>query len=350
MSASVCTPDDADWASAVDRLEGDVYHLDAYHRVAEANGEGRAQAFIAERGGDLLFHPFLRRPILRVGTEELGRELWDLESAYGYVGPIASIGAAPTFLAWAWDAFRDWCVSERVVAEFVRFNPLLANERFAARDMHVVRDRETVALRLTDDEDALWREYPSTQRNMVRKAQQAGLEARVISASEGLEEFRALYVETMNRINADARYAFGHAYFTALVEQLGDSVRVVVVSGSESVAAACLLLARGRRLHYHLAGSRTWARSLGASNLMLHAAALWGSSQGMSVLHLGGGRSGADDDSLFRFKASIGRSHLTFHTGRRVYDEDTYAALRESWLRQTATEAPQHFLLYRLPL
>jgi hypothetical protein len=349
MKASVCRPDDPRWGSAIDRLDADVYHLDAYHRVAEANGEGRAEAFVAERDGELLFHPFLRRPIRRVGAEAIADGLWDLESAYGYVGPIATT-ADPAFLAGAWGAFREWCTAERVVAEFVRFNPLLANERFAERHMQIVRDRETVALRLTEDEDALWRAYPSTQRNMVRKAEQAGLQARVIPALEGLEEFHALYAETMNRINAEARYSFGHEYFNALADQLGDSVRVVIVSGSEGVAAACALLARGRRLHYHLAGSRSWARSLGASNLMLHAAALWGSSHGMGVLHLGGGRSGAADDSLLRFKASIGRTRLTFHTGRRVYDEAAYTALCESWLRQAAIPAPQHFLLYRVPL
>ncbi len=337
----------ADWDAVIERLgDADVYHLAAYHRVAEANGEGVAEAFVAEEGGDLLFHPFLRRPIASVGDEAVDGGWCDLESAYGYVGPLSTGGDA-AFIERAWSEFHDWCVQEHVVAEFVRFNPLLGNERFADPAAEVIVDRATVVLELPEDVGLLWRAYPSVQRNMVRKAGAAGLEAEVLSLAEGLDGFRAVYTETMQRAEADPYYRFGDAYFDALAE-LETHVRVVVVRGTEGVAAAALLLVRAPRLHYHLAGSTGWARPLGANNLLLHEAASWGCSENLRVFHLGGGRTSSPDDSLLRFKRSVSASRRRFHTGRRVHDRSKYEALCDSWLRQAQpTERTAYFLLYR---
>lgn len=338
------------WDAAVARLpEADVYHLAGYHRVAEANGEGEAIAFVAEADGNLFFHPFLRRPLERVGDEVVRAGLSDTESIYGYSGPLATT-EDPSFLAAAWSAFHDWCVQEQVVAEFVRFNPLLANERFADAGLDVGVERETVALALPEQHDDLWDEYPSVQRNMVRKALAAGLEAHVLPVSDGLDSFAAVYAETMDRVGAKNYYRFRAAYFDALAAELGEVARIVVVSRGEEIAASCVLLWRARKLHYHLSGSRRWAAPLGATNLMLHEAACWGCSEGARVFHLGGGRTSAPDDSLLRFKQSVSQSRLVFRTGRRVHDPKVYEELCGAWLRQATGPRPPYFLLYRVPL
>ena len=62
--------------------------------------------------GDALFcYPFLRRAIPDT-------DWFDVESAYGYGGPIAS-SVRPDFLEHAWSAFNEWCGSNRIVAEFI---------------------------------------------------------------------------------------------------------------------------------------------------------------------------------------------------------------------------------------
>ena len=43
----------------------------------------------------------------------------DIESVYGFTGPVAST-ADGDFLAAAWQAFGTWCSTQHVVAEFVR--------------------------------------------------------------------------------------------------------------------------------------------------------------------------------------------------------------------------------------
>lgn len=350
METDIAASDDAAWADAVERLAAaDVYHSASYHRVAEANGEGRALAFIAEEGDAMLFHPFLRRTIERVGDESVDDTWSDLESAYGYVGPVATTGD-PDFLARAWQAFDDWCAQERIVAEFIRFNPLLQNDRFAASNTLIVDDRDTVVVELADGADALWERYPPVQRNMVRKARKAGLEARVLETVDGLAEFRAVYDETMRRLGADPYYDFSDRYFDAFAPELESRARVVKVHGGGRALSTCLLLVGPEALHYHLSGSRAEASSLGANNLMLHEAAVWGCGEGLRRFHLGGGRTPTADDSLLRFKRSLSNERALFRSGQRIHNRERYDALCAAWLEQAQRERPPYFLLYRLPV
>lgn len=348
MRAELLATGDAAWRDALARIAGaDAYDLPEYHRVAEANGDGDALAFLVEDGGEVFLHPFLRRPLERVGSEPVGGGWCDLESVYGYTGPLATT-ADRSFLDRCWGAFDGWCRESRVVAEFVRFNPLRDAQRLAPPGMEVVLDRETVAVPLAGGAEALWSSYASTQRNMVRKAQSAGLVASEVPAADGMPRFRALYDETMHRVEASAYYRFGERYFAALAE-LGGTVRMFEVRRGGELAAAALFLVRPPRMHYHLAGGRSDLRSLAPNNLLLHAAASWGIERGLDVLHLGGGRTPAADDPLLRFKASLSRVRLPFRTGRRVHDPRMYDTLCSSWLRQARPQTrPPYFLLYRL--
>jgi hypothetical protein len=311
------------------------------------NGEGRAVAFIAERRDALFFHTFMQRSIDRVGNQQVEGSWSDLESTYGYSGPLTS-SSDPEFIAQAWESFDRWCQSERVVAEFIRFSPLLRNESLRSEGTMISHDRDTVAVRLDVTESELWQSYRSVQRNMIRKALALGLVAAETTLDEGLAQFRKVYRETMHRLDADAYFLFSDAYFAAL-RKLAQPVRLFEVRSGEDVAAAGLFLVRGRRIHYHLSGSADGFRSGGATNLLLHAVATWGVQQGFAVLHLGGGRTADTADPLLRFKSAMSPLRLPFFTGRRVHDVGMYGDLCSLWLDQVQPRIrPKYFLLYRL--
>src|SRR5207249_1304318 len=62
-------------------------------------------------------------------TEIAGTGLRDASSPYGYGGPVSTTDA-PGFLRSAWGAYGEWMREHRVVVEYIRFHPLLANERY----------------------------------------------------------------------------------------------------------------------------------------------------------------------------------------------------------------------------
>jgi hypothetical protein len=351
MNSRLLTPQEPDsWKEVLGHFaDADVYDLPEYHRAHELHGDGSAYAFVATEGRDTLFHPFLARRIVAPGLgEEGGERLHDLETVYGYAGPLATT-REPAFLSQAWEAFSRWCRELRVVAEFIRFNPLSQNQQFVDASCQLVRDRQTVLLDLEGTEEALWGRYPSVQRNMVRKAIKRGLICDEGTVEGGLGEFQRLYRQTMVRVGAKAYYDFQDAYYRALAQGLGPRLRLFRVREKERVVASALFLVFGDRLHYHLAGSDAEYREAAPNNLLLHTVALWGQRQGLRRFHLGGGLSSDPNDPLLRFKTSLSMGRLDYCTGRRIHDAHAYEALCSAWMRRTgAAERPGYFLLYRL--
>jgi len=347
----ILTSAEADaWHAALARLpRHDIYFTPEYHRPYENDG-ATALAFVATAGEDLLFYPFLLRPIHRVGKSALPSGAADIETVYGYGGPLAS-SDDPDFLRRSWRAFHDWCWETGVVAEFVRFHPLLANHRLREMDeVDIQLDRQTVALELQPDSERLWHGYPSRQRNMVRKARKEGLVCRQIASAEALKRFPPLYHETMRRCGADAFYFFSPEYFASLVAELGDRVRFFAVLHRERTLAMAIILVHPPFLHYHLSCSAP-SPNLGATNLLLHTVAEWGGKNGCQWLHLGGGRTPRPDDSLLRFKASLSHHRFSFLVGKRIHDRAAYEALCARWRNQYGpAPPPPYFLLYRLPI
>ena len=347
-SAIVRATDRDQWLALMQSAGADdVYYLPEYHRLYEFQGV-QCLAYAASVGGESLFHPFLLRPIARIGRVDATPGLSDIETVYGYSGPVATT-TSPDFLGEVWQGFEGWCREQNVVCEFIRFSPLLRSERFAAPQTEVSLDRETVEIRLEGGEEALWQGYESAQRNRVRKAIRRGLACHETSLADGLANFRDLYESTMQRAAASGFYFFPDSYYQGLHRTLSDHTKLFVVTCDRDPIAAGLFFAFGRTLHYHLGASREDALPLAPNNLMFHQVALWGQEHGFERLHLGGGRSNAPDDALLRFKKRFSPHVLAFHIGRRIYEPERYAMLCDLWREQAGRSAPPgYFRPYRL--
>lgn len=345
------THDSGEWHDILERVpESDVYFLPEYHRVYELNGEGMARAFVAWEGDDLLFYPFLVRPIEKIGHESIPQSYYDIETVYGYSGPLAT-NNNPEFLERAWKSFSVWCANEHVVAEFIRFHPSTGNHFLVDSSCKVAQDRETVVVHTDCSPGDLWANYPEVQRNKVRRARSRGLECKEVGINDGMEAFKHLYRSTMERVGADERYYFSDAYFEGLISELGDKVRLFTVYDDIHPVCAGLYLQHGGRVHGHLAGRDVRYNSAAPSNLLVHSVAQWGQRNGFHSLHLGGGRTSGPNDSLFQFKSQISRLRLPFYIGMRVHNHQIYTELCKNWMEQRGiNEPPKYFLMYRLPL
>jgi len=82
----------------------------------------RPDFFVFQDGGEVCYHSVHL-------SQAPGTELYDAQSHYGYGGPVAST-PHEAFLSEAWSAYRTWYKERRVLAEFIRFHPLLENWRF----------------------------------------------------------------------------------------------------------------------------------------------------------------------------------------------------------------------------
>jgi lipid II:glycine glycyltransferase (peptidoglycan interpeptide bridge formation enzyme) len=252
----------------------------------------------------------------------------DVVTPYGYGGPaVAAADEAEEaeLLARYRRIIAEEFPCRGLVAEFIRFHPVLANHRGDQPGLDRVRRSQTVAFDLTRDPERLWNEMDPTSRNKARRAIKGGVVIAEDGALAHFESFHDNYLETMRRRDAAAGYHYSLEFFRDTVEQLAGMVNLFVARSQGHVVNAALILQRGSHAHYHFSGSDETRRVPGANNLLLYEVALWARSRGARTLHLGGGR--RPGDTLFQFKASFSPLHLDFWTGTAIHLPEAYERL-----------------------
>ena len=292
----------AEWES----LPGDAYYRRAYVESACVLEPGRP--ILLEHEGTIFAG--IRRPLGAVPRRGAVPSATDVVTPYGYGGPS---GESRTEF---WPAYDEWAREAGVVSTFVRFHPLLQNQGV----IHTEELAPTIAWRLDHD---LLAEMHSKHRNVVRKAQSAGLGTE---ENSGVGGFQPLYEETMKRAGADPFYFFPDEYWAAL-DRLGDGLARFEVFHDEEVAASALCLASPPWLHYHLGAASEAGRKLGATTFLLYEIARWAQERGYSRFHLGGGVGGGRD-SLQEFKRRFDPGgECPMAIGKVVHDPEAYSRL-----------------------
>ena len=282
-------------------------------------------------GGKLFLYGFHMAGIPETGWQ-------DIQSPYGYGGPLANTEDAD-FLKEADAAFRRWADENGVVAEFVRFHPMLENWKYYGGRHEF--DRHTVWIDCAEP-DLLMR-YEVRQRTAIRKAIKAGVVARWLDREELCDMFPGFYIEAMKGIHAAEFYFFPRAYFERLLSLPFISGIAAFLDGVP--IAMSLFMAEGIG-EYHLSGKNAEGARHSASNLLLHEAAQGMRELGVERLYLGGGSSTRADDSLFFFKSGFSAARAEFRIGKRVLAAEPYEQLKQRHADRYA-QYPQRILFYR---
>jgi len=284
-----------------------------------------------EHAGEVLLHGFHLSNI--PGTE------WrDLQSPYGYGGPLATTSDRD-FLSRADKAFLEWAQEHRVIAEFLRFHPMLENWAYYLGDHF--RDRETVWVDCTVPDRIM--SYEVRQRTAIRKAIKDGVLVRQLSNEELLAGFPPFYREAMKAIQADRFYLFPDTYFEALFS-LPLVSGLAAYMGDEIVAMSLFL--RDTIGEYHLSAKNLKGARHSASSLIMHEAFDGMHASGIDKVYLGGGTSNKPDDPLFFFKAGFSDRRAEFRIGKRVIMPAAYDELKSIYAQRYA-DNPQRILFYR---
>jgi serine/alanine adding enzyme len=327
----------------------DVYFESAYALVWQLHGDGRAMGAIWNEPHGRVLYPFLLRELATLpglGAEATG--LHDISTAYGYGGPLVDAGTDDAgVLSRFRAAFDAWCAAHGVVSEFVRFHPLIETQRGLERHLEVVPLGETVWCPVGEADGDLIEGMDSGHRRNLRKAQKAGLVARLETGDDAYDRFRELYTATMARRGAVEGYFFDATYFRSFRELLGEQQALIGVRHGDEMIAGGLLMRSERFAHYHLGGSSAAHLHLRPNNLFFYEAMEWARRQGVSALHLGGGY--RPDDELLRFKRGLGSGRATFAIGRKIHLREHYERLTALHYGRVGTVSSGFFPAYRAP-
>lgn len=305
--------------------KNDVYFLPEYYSLYENYGDGEAQCFVFEKDGNIALYPFLKNPISKLGYK-LAKEYYDIQGAYGYNGLIASTEDV-FFIADFWKEFDAYCQENDIVAEFMRFHPLLNNQKLASPQMKTFYSRHTVALDLSDD-DIWMHQISSKNRNMIRKAEKEGV---TIVESDDYETFRKLYDGTMSDLHAEDFYFFPHSYYEEYKQTFHDKSMLCLAILDGKVIAGSMFMFSEDYAHYHLsARDREYSR-YAANNLILWYGIQKAKERGCKWFHFGGGTTGNEDDSLLKFKKEFSKKLCDFWIGKRIHNQDVYEQIVEQW-------------------
>lgn len=327
MSISVINIDETEkWDSIVKSFKDyDVYYLNGYVKAFQIHGDGEPMLvyFTGERTRAI--NVIMKRDISEDAFFQsvIGRNTYyDTATPYGYGGFLVE-GDEIDLLD---EEYTAYCSENNIVCEFDRFHPILNNNKKVASIYSQTHLGDTVALQLNSKEE-IWQNITSKNRNMIRKAKSAGLEVFWGRDDMLVEEFCKIYNATMDNANASKYYYFEKEFYESVITDLKNNAMFFYTKYNGQIIAISIIMFCNRQMHYHLSASLKQFQKLAPTNLLLYEAACYGSDNGYTSFHLGGGL-GAGHDSLYAFKKSFNRQEdKNFFIGKKIFNQEVYDKL-----------------------
>jgi len=269
------------------------------------------------------------RPIL---NDCIDKGYRDIETVYGYTGPV-STDMNPTFLESAMIAFKQWCSEQKVVCEFIRFHPVLANHSIATADpeLRIQALRDYVIVDLSKSAPVIWNEYSAPNRNKIRKAEKSGLIVEQGYSDSNYNDFVSIYLANMRSLGASRMYYFSEMFFKGLGGMIRENGSLLLARKDNVSLGAAAFLHDGSVSHYFLAAASPEGKKLAAGNILLHKGILLCREKGADFLHLGGGMSPDVNDPLLLFKKNFSNLTRKFYIGKRIHNKPVYKKLVDDW-------------------
>lgn len=321
-------------------LLDDIYYQDAYASLYESK-DGELFNFVFQEAEHKVIFRSIKRKITQVAGVAVEEELYDLETPYGYGGPLTNCYDSK-FLSAAFSAYKAECIKQNIVCEFIRFHPfnqLAEHEQyfdFFCQERQVV----IVDLRLTQPER--WSKYSKTTRNIIRKTQKVLARHQ---ADDTMDDFLSMYQQTMDKNKAADFYYFDRAYFEQLSAILG--VELLTVKLADEHVSMGFFMQTGELAHYHLSANNSELLRENGNYALLDFAFERAQQNGCKWMMLGGGRTSASDDSLFKFKTKFSDHIKPFYIAGLDFMPEKRAWLNQQWLSRNRDNPLKLFQLYR---
>jgi len=304
----------------------DIYFEPEYARLYEtADSRAVEYRFSCEYGE--ITDLFLKRSIPILLPD--GTQYYDIITPYGYGGPVIHHATDQEKLISAFlDDFQHYTAREHIVAEFVRFHPIIGNGAVFRDAYHAVFDRKTVGTNLRYD-DVIGTEFSKHKRKEIRRIlRNPDLRYEIEENPRSLDDFVEIYYSTMDRDGAGEYYYFPPAYFQQMLERFPGHITTGKVFLGDRLIAMGVYFRYGKYLHAHLSGTLSEYLEYSPAYILKYALALYGHEKGYAYIHYGGGSSPDPDNGLYRFKREFGKNtEFDFYLAKKVWNEQIYQQL-----------------------
>jgi len=321
-------------------LKNDIYYQNEYSSLY-ATDDGELFSFKYEEGENEITFNSIKRIIKTVAGISVEPQYYDLETPYGYGGPLTNC-YDDAFLKAAFYAYRQECIAQNIVCEFIRFHPFNAFcQRSTFFDFHA-QERQVVMVDLSLTTDERWAQYSKNTRNILRKANNRLIR---LKHEDSLDAFCKLYQLTMDKNEASEFFYFKKNYF----EQLSSIKGVELLSVElESSTVSTGFFMHGQDIsNYHLSANNSDYFKENGNYALLDFAFEQAKDRGCKWMMLGGGRTSDENDSLFKFKSKFSKQSLPFFIGGLTFLPEVRTKLNSMWQQENPDSQLKLFQLYR---
>lgn len=317
-----------EWNDIVKSFQNwDIYYLYEYSVSLQLHGDGIPHLIYFHNDNVKICYVMMKNDIANLSSYHNlipNDQYFDFTTPYGYGGPLIDGLYSSNDIKCFYDDLTQYCKEENIVTQFFRFHPLLQNQNLLKDYTRIVTNKQTIFMDLTSEE-LIFQNMDTKNRNMIRKAKKNEVTI-TYSTSTDVDEFIAIYDETMRRNCADTYYYFDRSYYDYILNNLNDHTIFFYAHHNNKIISASIFFYNQNYMHYHLSGTLSEYRTYASTNLLLFEAAKWGANLGIKQLHLGGGVDSTDN--LFAFKKQFNKNgRLDFTIGSTVFNQNVYAEL-----------------------
>lgn len=341
---------DPQWQE-VREVEGyDFYHLPEYAKLDASLVGGTPICWTAETRNNKTWIPLIERRI--PDSISKSKNYVDYSSPYGYPGILFSSPVSHEQLNSIIRQFQaDGADSGNCVTSFLRLNPILNPFVWQKDDLIEQADHgHTITVPLDEDLEEIENNFYSSYRRAIKKLLDEGF-TFILNDRSRLDDFLAIYKDTMDRLEASDYYYFPETYFEQLFDMMGDKAYLSCVTDKNNeMAAAGIFTDFNGVIQSHLAATSTTHLEHSPSKLLYYGLIEWATANSNHKwLHLGGGLN-SKEDSLYKFKRGFSPIENQFSTLRIIHDKQAYNNLNYNALVEAGREEfedPDYFPLYR---
>lgn len=283
---------DARWDQAVLALGGYLYHTSHWRRLLCAAYPGMDDVSVGFCRGERLVAllPLIR--VRRLGFSKV------FSMPFSLAGPLGEESAEITRLMLAYLAR---------IGHSTKLNCRRQPEGLAGMACHAHRVAEADLARTEED---LWAGLGKSLRSDV-KAKQAEVNLRPAATPEDLASIQQIYQTRMKLLGSPGTYT--NTLFAGILDLPVDLRHVTILSSDGLDVAFNIAFCFGAMSFYFANASLPGYNRLCASSKLMWEDLRWARAQGATIHYLGGGLSGAVDESLFQFKIRWGRESCEYN-------------------------------------
>ena len=322
-----------EWNTYFEKLpinQQDVYLSSEYYEIFEIMGQGKSKCFVFEMNGQIALYPFIMNSVNKLGYE-LDEEYFDIQGVYGYNG-VSTTTYDNNFIITFFNVFTSFCKKENIIAEFLRYNPIIENHKFSI-GYNITNINQNIVLDL-NIEDIWMKAYEHSTRKNIKNAIRNNLKVIYFSGTEIPKEyiikFHEVYSNTMQRNSANKFFFFDIEHFQNMANNLKDNA-IFLFTFKEGVVISCeLVLCGGEICYSFLGGTNSEYYKYRPNDILKHKIIELLKIKKYKYYCLGGGTK--PNDGIFNYKSKFAKNGTyNFYIGKKIHNQKIYNEIIKQW-------------------